>query len=66
MSTITIEVDEEIHSRLRRISLASGITDEEIAHEALISYREDCEAAREAEAVLGRIERGEGSVIFKA
>lgn len=63
MVAITIEVDEQTQHRLERVSLASGIPGEELAHEALISYLEDCEDAREAEAVLGRIERGEESVI---
>lgn len=63
MSTITIEITEETQGRLRRVSLASGIPGEEIAAKAVNSYIEDFEDGREAEAVLGRIERGEESVI---
>lgn len=52
MSTITIEINEETQGRLRRVSLTSGIPDEELARDALVSYIDDLEDFHLAEGRL--------------
>ncbi|MGH8646249.1 MAG: type II toxin-antitoxin system RelB family antitoxin [Gammaproteobacteria bacterium] len=52
MVAITIEVDEQTQGRLRSVSLASGIPDEQLAREALVSYIEDLEDFHLAEGRL--------------
>ncbi|MGH8612627.1 MAG: hypothetical protein ACREYF_11500 [Gammaproteobacteria bacterium] len=52
MVAITIEVDEQTQGRLRNVSLASGIPDEQLVQEALVSYIEDLEDFHLAESRL--------------
>jgi len=59
----TIQFDADTEQRLNRLAALEGKDPDQLICEALAEYLQDLEDAREAEAVMDRIERGEETTI---
>jgi predicted DNA-binding protein len=59
MTTSTIEISTDIKKRLDELSSSCGVATKTLVNEALASFLEDLEDVKQAEEVVGRLERGE-------
>jgi len=59
----SIVLDNETERGLKTLAQVTGRSEPELLHEAVMSYLDDIEDSKEAEAVYRRIEAGEDAVI---